>query len=140
MSSGDVAKRGRDAYTFPVPAPDPTPSLYPVGQKRANTWGLHDMLRSALEWTADWYGEYPSRAVTDPVGPSRGKTISEILVKFGHRTDPVIPSSGDFRVARGGTWGTGEMYLQSATRVWIQSSEGRTSGIGSIGFRLVRID
>jgi len=83
----------------------------PVRSFSPNAYGLYDMHGNVFEWCEDLYGDYPSGAVTDPVG-----------------------YSGSDRVIRGGNWESIAQSCRSASRM-SEDPEYRDKGYG---FRLVR--
>jgi len=85
-------------------------NTHPVGQKKANDWGLYDMHGNIEEWCSDWCGKYPAGDVTDPKGPA----------------------SGFCRIVRGGGWYGDAKNCRSAYRYdYYPWSWGR-----GVGFRL----
>jgi formylglycine-generating enzyme required for sulfatase activity len=68
---------------------------HPVGSKKPNAWGLHDMHGNVWEWCADWYGNELSGGI-DPQGASTGVS----------------------RVNRGGSWLSNAAYCRAADRNW----------------------
>ena len=48
-------------------------SIKEVGSYKPNAFGLYDMHGNLWEWCEDWSGYYPAGSVTDPKGPSTGK-------------------------------------------------------------------
>lgn len=68
--------------------------IHSVGHKKPNAWGLFDVHGSVWEWCQDRYGDYPLSPVTDPTGPS----------------------SGTFRLVRGGAWDGHARLSRSANR------------------------
>ena len=85
---------------------------HPVGTKRANAWGLYDMLGNVSEWCQDNSGDYLSGTVTDPTGPEQAQ----------------------FRTIRGGGWGNRATYVRPSSRNSSRSNYRRSH----IGFRGVR--
>ena len=64
---------------------------HPVGEKRSNALGLHDMSGNVWEWCFDWYNG-------DPTANDEAYKSGELVV------DPQGGASDDDRVRRGGSW------------------------------------
>jgi len=79
-----------------------------VGTKRPNPWGVCDLHGNVWEWCGDWYGSYTSGSQTDPVGPSTGL----------------------YRVLRGGSFEYPAEYARSANRGHILPAH-RGGGVGA---------
>ena len=84
--------------------------LHPVGLKNPNELGLYDMCGSLAEWCEDRYGSYSEDNQTNPYGPS----------------------SGSYRVLRGGSWG----FVAQRCRVSNREFANNDSRSGCYGLRL----
>lgn len=67
----------------------------PIGTKRNNPFGLYDMHGNMYEWVNDWFTTHLGTAPA---------------------VDPTGPTTGDYRVLRGGGWPNDSMYCRSANR------------------------
>jgi formylglycine-generating enzyme required for sulfatase activity len=89
-------------------------TTHPVGQKKPNAWGLYDMHGNVWEWCANWWDDdYSESSSTDPTGPS----------------------SGSYRVDRGGSW----IYPARLCRSAYRDSYPPRLELIILGFRVSRV-
>ena len=88
----------------------------PIGQYRANAFGLYDMHGNVLEWVEDCYD---TRGFRD--APSNGSAFTNCSSQYR-------------RVLRGGSWYSSPKYLRSASRKY----SSKLSASLEYGFRLAR--
>jgi formylglycine-generating enzyme required for sulfatase activity len=103
----DEARAGEYAWT----AENSDGATHSVGQKLPNTWGLYDAHGNVWEWCMDWFAPYPAMHLTNPIGPSTGK----------------------FKVFRGGGWDKEAKFARVPSRFMMEPA----NGINFVGFRLV---
>ena len=94
---------------------------HPVGEKKPNKFGLHDMHGNVHAWCRDWYDRkyFSDSPKDDPLGPEKGEFQNAI--------------NGAARVARGGAWN----YFYGHCRSAFRGNIAPDSRSDSSGFRVV---
>ncbi|MBN2722939.1 MAG: SUMF1/EgtB/PvdO family nonheme iron enzyme [Deltaproteobacteria bacterium] len=87
-------------------------TTHPSGSKTMNELGIYDMSGNVWEWIWDYFAMFPAGEIADYKGPS----------------------TGDFRILRGGSWATDQTYCTISKRSYDYADFSSTD----IGLRVVR--
>lgn len=148
----EYAARVDSTTPFPFPTDELTKhawfgenggAIRPVGLKRANPFGLHDLFGNVWEWCWDWYARYqvrPPAETVDAVLRARhqlpGLTPDNDPANNFVIVNPTGPLFGTSRVLRGGSAWNEPRYLRAACRL----QNPVEAWLGRSGFRCARSD
>ena len=137
-------------------------TTHPVGTKKPNAWGLHDMLGNVREWVEDNYTRdyYANSPAADPTGPAPAGAQGAQGARgqqsgaggrggrrgFGGGNPGGNPGGGNrgggrggmrqLPIMRGGGWDNGAEFIRLSSRYHYY---GPTLRVSDIGMRVVRV-